>query len=54
VKNLDPLTEVIHSIGSKPSLAYIASVFINPGDVTLMTTPVIRLQQPILIGTGVM
>ena len=39
VKNLDPLTEVIHSIGSKPALAYIASVFINPGDVTLMTTP---------------
>lgn len=39
VKNLDPLTEVIHSIGSKPALAYIASVFINPGDITLMTTP---------------
>ena len=39
VKNLDLFTEVIHSIGSKPALAYIASVFINPGDVTLMTTP---------------
>jgi LL-diaminopimelate aminotransferase len=39
VKNLDPITEVIHSIGSKPALAYIASVFINPDDVTLMTTP---------------
>ena len=39
VKNLDPLTEVIHSMGSKPALAYIASVFINPGDITLMTTP---------------
>ena len=39
VKNLDPVNEVIHSIGSKPALAYIASVFINPGDITLMTTP---------------
>ncbi len=39
VKSLDPLTEVIHSMGSKPALAYIASVFINPGDITLMTTP---------------
>ena len=36
---LDPATEINHSIGSKPALAMIPDVFINPGDVTLMTTP---------------
>lgn len=39
VEGIDPATEVIHSIGSKPALAMLPSVFINPGDVTLMTTP---------------
>ncbi|MBP2200877.1 LL-diaminopimelate aminotransferase [Methanococcus voltae] len=39
VTGINPETEVIHSIGSKPALAYITSVFINPGDITLMTTP---------------
>lgn len=39
VKDLDPKNEVIHAMGSKPALAYITSVFINPGDVTLMTAP---------------
>ncbi|ABR54746.1 aminotransferase class I and II [Methanococcus vannielii SB] len=39
VGELDPVNEVIHAIGSKPALAYITSVFINPGDVTLMTVP---------------
>ena len=39
VAGLDPETEVIHSIGSKPALAMMASVFINPGDVVLMTVP---------------
>ncbi|MCK9152028.1 LL-diaminopimelate aminotransferase [Methanobacterium alcaliphilum] len=39
VKNLDGENEVIHAMGSKPALAYITAVFINPGDVTLMTTP---------------
>ena len=39
VKDIDPVNEVIHSIGSKPALAYITSAFINPGDVTLMTVP---------------
>lgn len=39
VKGLDPATEVIHSIGSKPALAMIPDAFINPGDVTLMTIP---------------
>src|SRR6185312_7347423 len=34
---LDPATEVNHAIGSKPALAMLPAVFINPGDVTLMT-----------------
>lgn len=36
---LDPAKEVNHSIGSKPALAMLPAVFINPGDVTLMTVP---------------
>jgi len=36
---LDPASEVNHSIGSKPALAMLPAVFINPGDVTLMTVP---------------
>ncbi|MBM4069385.1 MAG: LL-diaminopimelate aminotransferase [Planctomycetes bacterium] len=36
---LDPETEVNHAIGSKPALAMMPAVFINPGDVTLMTVP---------------
>jgi LL-diaminopimelate aminotransferase len=36
---LDAATEVNHSIGSKPALAMLPGVFINPGDVTLMTVP---------------
>ncbi len=36
---LDPKTEVNHAIGSKPALAMLPAVFINPGDVTLMTVP---------------
>ena len=39
VKGLDPKTDVVHSIGSKPALAMMASSFINPGDVMLMTVP---------------
>lgn len=39
VQGLDPDKHVNHSIGSKPGLAMIPAVFINPGDVTLMTTP---------------
>jgi LL-diaminopimelate aminotransferase len=39
VRGIDPQTEVLHGIGSKPVLAMIPSVFINPGDVTLMTAP---------------
>ncbi len=36
---LDPETEINHAIGSKPALAMMPAVFINPGDVTLMTVP---------------
>lgn len=36
---IDPKTEVNHCIGSKSALAQIPAAFINPGDVTLMTTP---------------
>ncbi len=37
--SLDPATEINHAIGSKPALAMLPACFINPGDVTLMTTP---------------
>jgi len=36
---LDPITQVNHCIGTKPALAMLPAVFINPGDVTLMTVP---------------
>jgi LL-diaminopimelate aminotransferase len=36
---LDPACEINHAIGSKPALAMLPAVFINPGDVTLMTVP---------------
>lgn len=39
VDGIDPVTEVLHTIGSKPALAMLPSVFINPGDVTIMTVP---------------
>jgi len=39
VSGINPDTEVLHGIGSKPVLAMIPAVFINPGDVTLMTVP---------------
>ena len=39
VKGIDPVTEVLHGIGSKPVLALFPAIFINPGDVTLMTVP---------------
>ncbi len=39
VEGIDPATEVLHSIGSKPALAMLPSCFINPGDVTIMTVP---------------
>jgi LL-diaminopimelate aminotransferase len=39
VDGIDPDTEVLHTIGAKPALAMLPSVFINPGDVTIMTVP---------------
>ncbi|MNZ85639.1 LL-diaminopimelate aminotransferase [compost metagenome] len=39
MQGIDPETEIVHSIGSKPALAMLPSCFINPGDVTIMTVP---------------
>jgi len=39
VAGIDPVKEVIHSIGSKPALAMIPDAFINQNDVVLMTVP---------------
>ncbi|PIQ98806.1 MAG: aspartate aminotransferase [Nitrospinae bacterium CG11_big_fil_rev_8_21_14_0_20_45_15] len=39
VSGLDASKHVIHSIGAKPALAMLPAVFINPGDVVLMTVP---------------
>lgn len=36
---VNPETEIVHGIGSKPVLAMFPEIFINPGDVTLMTVP---------------
>ncbi len=36
---LDPVTEINHCIGTKPAYAMLPAVFINPGDITLMTVP---------------
>ncbi|MEO7299737.1 MAG: LL-diaminopimelate aminotransferase [Verrucomicrobiota bacterium] len=39
VKNINPDTEVLHSIGSKAALSILPAAFINPDDIVLMTTP---------------
>lgn len=39
VDGIDPVAEVVHSIGSKPAIAMLPSCFINPGDITIMTVP---------------
>lgn len=39
VEGIDAETEVLHTIGAKPALAMLPTVFINPGDVTIMTVP---------------
>ena len=36
---LDPTREVNHCIGSKTALAMVPAVFVNPGDIALMTVP---------------
>jgi LL-diaminopimelate aminotransferase len=39
VEGLDPDKHVNHTIGSKPGLAMVPAIYINPGDVILMTAP---------------
>jgi len=39
VKDINPETEVIHSIGSKAALSILTAALVNPGDYVLMTTP---------------
>lgn len=39
VRGIDPATQIIHGIGSKPILAMLPICFINPGDVILATSP---------------
>lgn len=36
---LNPETEIVHSIGSKSALSLFPACFINPGDITVMTVP---------------
>ena len=36
---LDPETEILHSIGSKAALSILPGCFINPGDIAIMTVP---------------
>jgi LL-diaminopimelate aminotransferase len=39
VTNLDPRTEIVHSIGSKSALAMLPLCFVNPGEAALLTVP---------------
>jgi LL-diaminopimelate aminotransferase len=39
VKEINPDTEVLHSIGSKAALSILPAALINPGDFVLMTVP---------------
>jgi LL-diaminopimelate aminotransferase len=39
VEIADPSSQIVHSIGSKAALSILPTLFINPGDVALMTTP---------------
>ena len=39
VTDLDPATEINHTIGSKPALAMLPLCFVNPGDAVLQTIP---------------
>ncbi|MBR4673153.1 MAG: LL-diaminopimelate aminotransferase [Victivallales bacterium] len=36
---IDPVNEIVHSIGSKSALSLLPTCFINPGDITVMTVP---------------
>ncbi len=39
INNLDPSKNIVHGIGSKPVLALLPICLINPGDITLATSP---------------
>lgn len=39
ISGLEPEKNIIHGIGSKPILAMVPAMFINPGDISLMTKP---------------
>lgn len=39
LKNINPYTDIVHGIGSKSILSMLPMCFINPGDITLATTP---------------
>jgi LL-diaminopimelate aminotransferase len=39
VNNINPDTQIVHSIGSKPALAMMPLCFINPGEISLVTVP---------------
>ena len=39
VRNINPDTEVLHSIGSKAALSILPAAFINPNDYAIMTIP---------------
>jgi LL-diaminopimelate aminotransferase len=39
VGGLDPVTEINHVIGTKSALAMLPQVLINPGDISIVTTP---------------
>ena len=39
VKELDPETEIIHSIGSKTALSMLPAAFVNPDEYVIMTVP---------------
>lgn len=39
VNGIDPSRNILHGIGSKPILAMLPAVFINPGDIALVTVP---------------
>ena len=37
--DLDPETEICHSVGSKSALSLLPACFVNPGDISVMTIP---------------
>lgn len=39
LEGVDPTTQIVHGVGSKPILALLPICFINPGDVLLTTVP---------------